>query len=365
MGIDKAGNDIHTICPVTILLQGSRGGVCEMLVICEDCAKKYNIDESRIKGEKAKFTCKECGHIIVVEKPELSADKPAPDREGTPPAAKDQDTAGSQSAPGSTLTAATAGTGMPISGYLLLTLVTGFLAITATFAYLYLQYIPKIINQQIELRTLAITKSFSGVIKKPLLLRNYLQVNKEAKRTSQLPGVAYAAVVNKKGIVIAGFFSDLERFDNQFKTTVQQKGFPVDRLAQNKLPPGEDTANSRIMMGGQTIFDEVVSIPDTGGEVHVGIYVSEVDNAIKNALVSPLTISLIGGVLIVGFIVLLILTRAITRPMQELTDVANRISLGELDLEIKPSGPREMRQLAAAFDRMRYSIKTAMDRLRK
>ncbi len=48
-----------------------------MLVICEDCAKKYNIDESRIKGEKAKFTCMECGHIIVVEKPK--AVEPAPE----------------------------------------------------------------------------------------------------------------------------------------------------------------------------------------------------------------------------------------------------------------------------------------------
>ena len=48
-----------------------------MLVICEDCAKKYNIDESRIKGEKARFNCKECGHIIVVEKPE--AVEPAPE----------------------------------------------------------------------------------------------------------------------------------------------------------------------------------------------------------------------------------------------------------------------------------------------
>lgn len=53
------------------------GGVYEMLVICEDCAKKYNIDESRIKGEKARFTCKECGHIIVVEKPE--AEEPVPE----------------------------------------------------------------------------------------------------------------------------------------------------------------------------------------------------------------------------------------------------------------------------------------------
>lgn len=42
-----------------------------MLVICEDCAKKYNIDESRIKGNRARFTCNECGHIIIVDKTDL------------------------------------------------------------------------------------------------------------------------------------------------------------------------------------------------------------------------------------------------------------------------------------------------------
>lgn len=40
-----------------------------MLVICEDCAKKYNIDENKIKGDRARFSCYECGHIIVVIKP--------------------------------------------------------------------------------------------------------------------------------------------------------------------------------------------------------------------------------------------------------------------------------------------------------
>jgi len=43
-----------------------------MLVICEDCAKKYNIDESRIKGNRARFTCNECGHIIIVDKADLN-----------------------------------------------------------------------------------------------------------------------------------------------------------------------------------------------------------------------------------------------------------------------------------------------------
>lgn len=43
-----------------------------MLVICEDCAKKYNIDESRISGRRARFTCNECGHIIIVDKDDLT-----------------------------------------------------------------------------------------------------------------------------------------------------------------------------------------------------------------------------------------------------------------------------------------------------
>ncbi len=39
-----------------------------MLAICEECSKKYNIDESKMKGPKARFSCQECGHIIVVIK---------------------------------------------------------------------------------------------------------------------------------------------------------------------------------------------------------------------------------------------------------------------------------------------------------
>jgi predicted Zn finger-like uncharacterized protein len=39
-----------------------------MLAICEECSKKYNIDESKMKGSRARFSCQECGHIIVVVK---------------------------------------------------------------------------------------------------------------------------------------------------------------------------------------------------------------------------------------------------------------------------------------------------------
>lgn len=343
-----------------------------MLVICEDCAKKYNIDEMKIKGESARFACQECGHIIVVQKPAtpISSNRPGIQ---TPGSEEETDTGSQQNgrtdaqvtSPTAAGSAPEGGKGWPISTYLLLTLVTGFLVICGTFSFLYLKYIPQIINEQIELRTIAISKSFAGVIQKPLLVRNYLRVNKEAQRTSALPGVAYAAVTNKRGIVIAGFFSDLSRFDRPFFMDVKKKGFPKTVISANKLPAGKKENSAVISVGGQTIFDHGIALPDNGGEVHIGVYVSEIDQAIRNVLLSPLTLSLVGGVLFVGFIIFLLLSRAITKPTQELTDMANRISLGEMDLVITPRGPRELRELAVAFERMRYSVKAALDRLKK
>ena len=41
-----------------------------MIVICEECGKKYKIDPGKIKGEQARFKCKACSHIITVNKVE-------------------------------------------------------------------------------------------------------------------------------------------------------------------------------------------------------------------------------------------------------------------------------------------------------
>lgn len=333
-----------------------------MLIICEDCGKKFNVDENRIKTKKAKFTCNKCGHVIVVEKPVAKAFDPIREKVSSSKGEEERDHADPERS-SSGRKKKYASKGIPISVYIFLTLITGFLMVSGAFGYLYFKYIPNIINNQIELRTSAITESFSGVIHKPLLLRNYLQINKEAKRVSQLPGVAYAAVINKKGIAVAGFFSDIKRFDDQFVGKVKVTGIPVTVLSQNKLSSGKSRATARVFMGGQVIYDEVVAIAGTGAEVHVGIYVSEVDEAIRNVLVSPLTFTILGIILVIGFVVFLLLTRAITVPMHELTSVANRISLGEMDLAVKSRGPREMRDLARAFERMRQSIKGAIERL--
>lgn len=321
-----------------------------MLVTCEDCTKKFNIDETRIQGVKAQFICSGCGNVVIVTKPpkEVSSSE----KETTP----------EENSTAKTPLPTVKGKGIPVQSYIFLAMLMSFLVVATAFSYLYTKYIPGIIYNQVDLRTSAISEAFSGIVAKPLLLRNYLQVNKDAQRTSRLPGAAYAAVINRKGIVVAGFFSDLTRFDRKFEIQVKDKGFPSSVLSNNKL--GTGNGHSRTLIGGQPIYDTVVAIPNSGGEVHIGIYLSEVDEAIRKVMISPETLSIAGATLLLGVIILVLLSRTITRPMQELTNVANRISLGELDLTVTPNGPRETRELARAFDRMRFSIKTAVDRMK-
>jgi methyl-accepting chemotaxis protein len=40
-----------------------------MDIICDVCGKKYRVDETKMKGEKAKVKCKACNNIMVITKP--------------------------------------------------------------------------------------------------------------------------------------------------------------------------------------------------------------------------------------------------------------------------------------------------------
>jgi len=47
-----------------------------MIVICEECGKKYRVDPSKIKGKAASFRCHICSHIIMVLKARLISPHP-------------------------------------------------------------------------------------------------------------------------------------------------------------------------------------------------------------------------------------------------------------------------------------------------
>lgn len=49
-----------------------------MDISCVTCGKKYRIDESKMKGERAKVKCKACNHIMVINKPKPQIEDDAP-----------------------------------------------------------------------------------------------------------------------------------------------------------------------------------------------------------------------------------------------------------------------------------------------
>lgn len=75
------------------------------------------------------------------------------------------------------------------------------------------------------------------------------------------------------------------------------------------------------------------------------------------------TIGSVFAVLIV--VVLYVQLNYVTRPIQHLQDVAERISRGEVDTPVQVRTGDEIGRLGSAFDRMRMSVKIAIDRLKK
>jgi methyl-accepting chemotaxis protein len=77
----------------------------------------------------------------------------------------------------------------------------------------------------------------------------------------------------------------------------------------------------------------------------------------------------VGGVGLFGIAVALLMafvvSRSITRPVSHLAEVADRISLGELDVEIDVHGKNEVGQLAESLRRMQTSLRSAIERLRQ
>jgi HAMP domain-containing protein len=298
----------------------------------------------------------------VVEKPEpqdVSIAVPPPDSN-----AEAVSQAGRKTAAEAVNAAAVKGRGKPFALYLLALLFLSFLAAGCSFLFFYFRSIPSLLAHESELRSLALAVSLEQTVRTPLLRKDYLLVNQETERIAQLPGVAYAAVVNEKGTAVAGFFNAQAGFDSRFIQQVKKKGFPVDVLVQNGLKAGaKEGGSAKINVGDLPTYDRVLALTEADSEVHVGISAAAIDQTARQLLFSPLLFVPVGLALLSALLLFVLIDWLIVRPARTLTNIANRVSLGELDLAITAEGSREMRDLGTALERMRHSVRIAVERL--
>ncbi len=67
----------------------------------------------------------------------------------------------------------------------------------------------------------------------------------------------------------------------------------------------------------------------------------------------------------IALILAIVVSRSITKPIRHLAEVADRMSLGELDVNIDVEGNNEVGQLAESLRRMQTSLRSAIERLRQ
>ena len=81
--------------------------------------------------------------------------------------------------------------------------------------------------------------------------------------------------------------------------------------------------------------------------------------------VKEFALILLGCTVLIVTIIAWLSARAIVTPIRKLTDAAERMSLGELNVKIDVKSRDEIGLLAQAVGRMQTSLRLAMNRLRR
>jgi predicted Zn finger-like uncharacterized protein len=247
-----------------------------MIVICEECGKKYRVDPSKINGKAASFKCHVCGHVIMVLK--TRAIPPEPDSKikvkTTPtidgrlgedgPDARDGETAADKAKPG-TRHRRKAGGGLGLRAKMLLLFFFIPLILTAGVSLFYLWH-----------------------------------------------------------------------FENTSRLLVQESYKIVTQLAEQEIA-NISTATAMMQSRAKALTD----------------------NARMIALMT------LGATLLLIGIIVFVYVYRLTGKIKSLTEVAERIGAGELEIEIETRSRDEIGELAEAIARMQDNIRLCIERLQR
>ncbi len=162
----------------------------------------------------------------------------------------------------------------------------------------------------------------------------------------------FAFLVDEKGKVVA----------HQIDTFVQEQkslsNHPLIEAHRNGRKGAveftSDDGQPTIGFAHETQYGWTLAVQQAKSEAFAAV-----DQAQKFALMLLLVTVLI--VLVVA----IMSSRTIVNPIKELTDAANRISVGDLDVEIQPKSKDEIGDLSEAIVRMQDSIRLSISRLRR
>ncbi len=383
-----------------------------MIVICEECGKKYRIDPSKIKGAAARFKCRVCTHMIMVSKPQdTPAADSAVDLSVTEAATESPDTGAIPAGPEIKLDRS-AGEHIPVkparkSGLmnlrtkmlLLFFFVPLLLIIGASFLYLWqfdkmavllTDESTKIVNQMAEDKIADLSTAVA------IQCRLYLLAHPELNKEDFMNDMGFKTLaVQKVGLTGYTALYEMPDPDNIWRTWahVNPKIIAID-MSTLKKPLGKNfpgfwkiytgVKGGKRSQGYYTWQDKdgkfrekfMVCTPVAGTPFVVAAttYLDEFTGPVRQmetraGLLTEktrlITWAILGGTIFLIGIIVLIYGHRLTGKIKSLTDVAERISIGDLGIEIETKSRDEIGELAEAVSRMQDSIRLSIERLRR
>ena len=379
-----------------------------MIIICEECGKKYRIDPSKIKGRAASFKCRACSHQIVVSKPEppsepapeTTPDEPRPTLESITTTVDD-----GPAAPGADTAATprprqrTKGLGLRAKMLVLFMAVPIILMIGASLFYLWqLETMAgmmtsdssKFVNQMAEEKISDISAGVAMQCKLYLLSHPNL-IREDFNEDMGFKTLA----VQKVGLTGYTALYELPGSDGVWRTWahVNKKIIGID-MTKLKKPLGRNfpgfwkvysaVKGGKKSQGYYTWQDKdgkfrdkfMVCTPVTGTRYVIAAttYMDEFTGPVKRMQARAkeltdrtrmITWAVLGLTLLLIGLIVSIYGHRLTGKIRSLTDVADRISVGELGAEVKTTSKDEIGELGEAISRMQDSIRLSIERLRR
>jgi len=379
-----------------------------MIVICEECGKKYSIDPLKIKGDKARFKCNVCDFIITVikpvETPATSLPKPQftkPDKEvdvKKAPAYKRENKrifARTKKTKSFNLK----GFGLRSKMLLLFFLIPIILIIAANILYLWqMDNLSSLLTSESSkiLKNLIEEKVADKARTVAAQCNLYLEAHPGMKKEDFNYDAKFKRIAVQK-VGMTGYSALYEKPDLkgvwQTWVHVNPKIIGID-MSKLKKPLGKSFAGfwkvyTGVKEGGESRgyytwwekdgsfrekFMVCTPVEGTSFIIAATTYVDEFTGPVKLLKIrakkqTVTTRNIVFGIfiatiLLIGFIVSFYGHRLAGR-IKSLTEVSNRISVGELDAEIDIAGEDEIGNLGEAISRMQDSIRLSIERLRR
>ncbi|MBN2244841.1 MAG: zinc-ribbon domain-containing protein [Candidatus Aminicenantes bacterium] len=391
-----------------------------MIVVCEECGKRYRVDVGQMKGKVGKAYCQACDHLIIVSKPGSEEMVPLENYEGNnsfsapqtadisfsdadeespvdPEPKKKKKKAKKEKTQATQFK--TKGLGLTTKMVILFFFIPIFLMIGASILYFW------------QLNNLAslITKESSDIVTKmaeeaiaenarsvAAQVRLYLSGHPDLKAEDLGNNAEFQKIavqkVGKTGYSALHTIPDKDGIMRNWAHTNEKiigmdmsklKGplgaaFPSFWKVFSSGKDGKESKGYYTWQEKDMSFRDkfMVCTPVTGTRYYIAstTYLDEFTMPAKNLEknVAKMTINarniniavLICTLVLVGFVVSWYGYR-LTRKIKYLTDVTERISVGELDAEISLKASDEIGELRDAISRMQDSIRLSIERLRQ